>query len=73
VPQIAQKARLRAGFDADIVMFDLNRVTDRATFETMNIPSEGVVHLLIAGQAVISDGVLDKAASPGRPIRRAPE
>lgn len=72
-PQIARKARLRAGFDADIVVFDLNRLTDRATFQTMNLPSEGVVHLLIAGQAVISDGVLDTTASPGRPIRRASE
>jgi len=71
-PQIAKKARLRAGFDADIVIFDLARVTDRATFENMNQPSEGVIHLLVAGQAVISDGVLETSASPGRPIRAAP-
>ncbi|SFM65424.1 amidohydrolase family protein [Shimia aestuarii] len=70
-PQIAQKARLRAGFDADIVIFDLERVTDRATFKNMNQPSEGVVHLLIAGQPVITDGVLDTSANPGRPIRAA--
>lgn len=70
-PQIAQKARLRAGFDADIVIFDLERVTDRATFAKMNQPSEGVVHLLIAGQPVITDGVLDTSANPGRPIRAA--
>jgi N-acyl-D-glutamate deacylase len=71
-PQIANKGRLRAGFDADIVVFDLAQVRDRATFEQMNQPAEGVVHLLVAGQTVITDGALDTSASPGRPIRAAP-
>ena len=70
-PQIARKARLRAGFDADIVVLDFDRLTDRATFEQMNQPSDGVVHLLVSGQAVISEGILDTEASPGRPIRQA--
>ncbi|MEQ9334675.1 amidohydrolase family protein [Thalassobaculum sp.] len=69
-PQIAAKGRLRAGFDADIAVFDYGRLTDRASFEAMNRPSEGIVHLLVGGQAVIADGKLDPAASPGRPIRR---
>lgn len=71
-PQIRNKARLREGFDADIVVLDLERVTDRATFEHMNQHSEGVVHLLVAGERVISDGLLDTAAHPGRPIRNTP-
>lgn len=69
-PQMARKARLRQGFDADIVAFDFARLTDRASFEAMNRPSEGVVHLLVGGEAVIADGRLDTGASPGRPIRR---
>lgn len=68
-PQIARKARLRAGFDADIVVFDPATITDRATFTDMNRASEGVVHLLVGGTAVISDGALDTAAAPGRAIR----
>lgn len=69
-PQIARKGRLREGFDADVVVFDFDRLTDRASFEAMNRPSDGVTHLLVGGQTVIADGKLDTAASPGRPIRR---
>ena len=44
--------------------------SDRATFTAMNRPSEGVRHLIVSGQPLISDGVLDVAARPGRPVRR---
>ncbi|GHD62655.1 D-glutamate deacylase [Thalassobaculum fulvum] len=69
-PQMARKGRLREGFDADVLVFDYDRLTDRASFEAMNGPSEGVEHLLVGGQAVIADGRLDPDASPGKPIRR---
>ncbi|MDV4145174.1 amidohydrolase family protein [Shimia sp. FJ5] len=68
-PQIAQKGRLREGFDADITIFDPETVTDRATFTDMNRASEGVAHLIVAGTSVIVDGVLDTDAAPGQPIR----
>ena len=68
-PQIARKARLREGFDADIVVFDPATLRDRATFTDMNRPAEGVKHLLVGGVAVISDGALDTSAAPGRAIR----
>lgn len=71
-PQIARKARLRVGFDADIVIFDRDTIADRATFAEMNRPSEGVRHLLVGGVPVISDGVLDTGVSPGRPVRCPP-
>ena len=40
------------------------------TFTAMNRPSEGVRHLVVSGQPLITDGVLDVAARPGRPVRR---
>jgi N-acyl-D-aspartate/D-glutamate deacylase len=64
------KGRLQAGADADIVVFDYETLSDRATFSTMNRPSEGVRHLVVSGQPLISDGVLDLAARPGQPVRR---
>jgi N-acyl-D-glutamate deacylase len=64
------KGRLQPGADADIVVFDFDTLTDRATFSAMNRPSEGVRHLIVSGQPLISDGVLDVAARPGRPVRR---
>jgi N-acyl-D-glutamate deacylase len=69
-PAMRDKGRLRAGADADIVVFDLERLTDRAEFTAMNRPAEGVRHLIVSGGPVISDGVMDVAARPGRPVRR---
>jgi N-acyl-D-aspartate/D-glutamate deacylase len=69
-PAMRAKGRLQAGADADIVVFDFEALTDRATFSAMNRPAEGVRHLLVSGHPLISDGVLDVAARPGRPVRR---
>ncbi len=69
-PAMRDKGRLRAGADADIVVFDLARLTDRAEFTAMNRPAEGVRHLIVSGAAVISDGIMDVAARPGQPVRR---
>src|SRR3546814_12920979 len=65
-PQMARKGRLRGGCDADIVVFDFARLTDHASFEAMNRPSEGVVHLLVGGHAVIDEGRLDPRAEDRR-------
>ena len=69
-PAMRAKGKLQPGADADIVVFDFDTLTDRATFSAMNRPSEGVRHLVVSGQPLISDGVLDVAARPGRPVRR---
>ena len=69
VPQIRKKARVQEGCDADLVVFDLEALTDKAEFTAMNRASEGVRYLFVNGVAVIAEGALDTAASPGRPIR----
>ncbi|MEN5084452.1 amidohydrolase family protein [Bosea sp. TWI1241] len=69
-PAMREKGRLRAGADADVVVFDLDTLTDRAEFTAMNRPSEGVRHLIVSGTPVIADGALDVAARPGLPVRR---
>ena len=69
-PAMRAKGRLQAGADADIVVFDFEALSDKATFSAMNRPAEGVRHLVVSGQVLISDGVLDVAARPGRPVRR---
>jgi N-acyl-D-aspartate/D-glutamate deacylase len=53
-----------------VVVFDLETLTDRAEFSAMNRPAEGVRHLLVSGHSVITDGVMDLAARPGKPVRR---
>ena len=69
-PAMRAKGRLAKDADADIVVFDYEKLSDRATFTAMNRPSEGVRHLIVSGQPLITDGVLDVAARPGRPVRR---
>ena len=69
-PAMLGKGRLQPGADADVVVFDYDTLTDRAEFSTMNRPAEGVRHLLVSGQPVIADGVMDVAARPGKPVRR---
>lgn len=69
-PAFKRKGRLQPGCDADIVVFDFGRIADRATFEHMHLPAEGMHTVLVNGVPVISDGQLVKAAAPGRAIRR---
>jgi N-acyl-D-glutamate deacylase len=69
-PAMRAKGRLQPGADADVVVFDLETLTDRAEFAAMNRPSEGVRHLLVSGQPLIVGGVMDVAARPGQPVRR---
>ena len=69
-PALRRKARLQPGCDADIVVFDYGALTDRADFKAMNRPAEGMRHVLVHGEAVITDGQLVPDARPGRPIRR---
>jgi len=69
-PQMKRKGRVQIGCDADLVVFDPESLAERASFEAMNRPAEGVRHLLVNGQAVIADGALRLDARPGRPIRR---
>ena len=69
-PSMLAKGRLQPGADADVVVFDFATLTDRAEFSAMNRPAEGVRHLIVSGQPVISDGIMDVDARPGRPVRR---
>jgi len=42
VPQMRNKGRLRPGADADIVVFDPQRIVDRATYEEPARYAEGM-------------------------------
>lgn len=70
VPQMRQKGRLQVGKDADLTVFDLATVSDRATFTEPNQRSVGMRHVLVNGTPVIRGGELVRDARPGRAIRR---
>jgi N-acyl-D-glutamate deacylase len=69
VPQMAGKGRIRIGADADIDVFDLKTITDRATFEKPAEPSFGMRWVLVAGVPVVANGTLMPHTLPGKPIR----
>jgi N-acyl-D-aspartate/D-glutamate deacylase len=69
-PAMRSKGRLAVGADADIAVFDWDSLTDRAEFKAMNRAAEGMRHVIVNGEAVITDGALVREARPGKPVRR---
>jgi N-acyl-D-aspartate/D-glutamate deacylase len=68
IPAMQRKGRIAVGADADITVFDPERVIDVATFEKPATASAGIHHVLVAGTFVVRDGRLE-AALPGQPMR----
>jgi cytosine/adenosine deaminase-related metal-dependent hydrolase len=69
-PAMRERGRITPGAIADLVVIDPALVQDHASYAMPALPSSGVRHLLVSGQAVIRDGQLLMAARPGRAIRR---
>jgi len=59
---------LKAGLWADIVVFDPDQITDKATFSAPKQLSVGMQWVLVNGVPVIADGVSTNAL-PGRVLR----
>ena len=70
-PSMIRKGRLQVGADADVIVFDLEKVANRTSFERPNIRSIGMRYVLVNGMQLISDSELDVMALPGQPVRRA--
>jgi N-acyl-D-amino-acid deacylase len=64
---IRERGMLREGFYADVVIFDPDRVIDKATFENPHQYAEGVQHVLVNGKVVIKDAE-HTGARPGMAI-----
>ncbi|MHA3703140.1 amidohydrolase family protein [Jatrophihabitans sp. YIM 134969] len=68
-PALRRKGRVQPGCDADLVVFDPDRVTDHATYQHSTRPSSGFVHVVVSGEFVVRDGALQTTTLPGRPVR----
>jgi dihydroorotase/N-acyl-D-amino-acid deacylase len=68
--RLADRGVLKAGMWADVVVFDPEQITDKATFEHPNQLSVGMDYVLVNGVAVVSSGKGTKAL-PGKILRRA--
>lgn len=67
-PQMRRKGRVQIGSDADLTIFDPNRILDTATFEADLSYSTGVEYVLVNGVFVVRDGALVEGVFPGRPV-----
>ncbi len=68
-PAFRNKGRIRVGADADITVFDPERIIDRATFEEPLQYSQGIEFVLVNGVPVLDHGQLVEGVSPGRSAR----
>jgi len=60
---------LREGMAADIVIFDPEKITDKATFKASHAYSEGVSYVLVNGEPVIENGSHNQR-KPGQTLRK---
>ena len=67
-PRMKDKGRIRIAADADITVFDAERVRDAATFEKGLAFSQGIHHVLVNGVAVVRDGKTVPNAFPGQAV-----
>ena len=66
--RLGDRGVIKEGMWADVVVFDPDRVTDKATFENPNQLSAGMDYVLVNGVPVIVDGKMTNAL-PGRVLR----
>jgi N-acyl-D-aspartate/D-glutamate deacylase len=69
VPLMKNKGRLRVGADADITIFDPQRVIDKSTYQEAARYSQGIEFVLVNGVTLVKNGQLQPELFPGRPVR----
>jgi len=67
---LARRGTLARGQVADVVVFDPQKIGERATYDQPHQYATGVVHVLVGGVPVLRDGE-HTGAKPGRVVRRS--
>lgn len=66
---LKDRGRLKERMVADVVVFDAENITDKATYVDPGQYSQGVVHLVVNGKQVIKNSKQTNAM-PGRIVSR---
>ncbi len=69
VPEMKLRARIQEGCYADLVLFDLNKVKDNATYEKGFQKSAGMEYVIINGKILIENGIMNPTIFPGKAIK----
>jgi N-acyl-D-amino-acid deacylase len=67
--RITDRGLLRMGFWADIVIFDPEKIKDKATYSDPHQYPEGIAYVIVNGQIVVDNGILT-GSRPGKILRR---
>ena len=67
--KLQKRGVIRAGYFADLVVFDPDTVIDRATFDHPHRLAQGVSHVIVNGQPILAGGAVVEGATPGRYLR----
>jgi dihydroorotase-like cyclic amidohydrolase len=68
-PALKKKGRIAKGMDADIVVFDYNKISDQSTVARPDIYSTGIEYVLIDGQVAMDEEGIHKNVRAGQPIK----
>ncbi len=66
---LAERGLVRAGYFADLVIFDPASIADLGTYENPRQYPDGVSHVFVNGAEIVADGQ-HTGARPGRALRR---
>ncbi|WP_326907569.1 N-acyl-D-amino-acid deacylase family protein [Sedimentibacter sp. MB31-C6] len=55
---LARKGLIKEGYDADITIFDYDRIIDKATFQEPQLKPEGIEYVIVNGKIAIDRGNL---------------
>ncbi|HVP54578.1 MAG TPA: amidohydrolase family protein [Candidatus Eisenbacteria bacterium] len=67
-PAARAKGRLQEGADADIVVFDPQTITDRATYQAPMETSSGMQFVIVGGTVLIDQGKMVADVFPGKAV-----
>jgi N-acyl-D-amino-acid deacylase len=66
--KLSDRGLLKAGFKADVVLFDARQIIDRATFRDPQLMADGVKRVFVNGKEVWIDGAVT-SSRPGQALR----
>ncbi|RED83340.1 dihydroorotase-like cyclic amidohydrolase [Cohnella phaseoli] len=68
-PALKKKGRIAKGMDADIVVFDYDKISDQSTVAKPEIVSAGIEYVLVNGQVALDQDGINKKIRVGQPIK----